>query len=220
MAAQQVGGWAEVETAVRGAVQDWRPGQGETILGRALAALRPLWERHAAELAAAGAREAGLRTWATGVRDWYYTAASGLDCAGAHEAQHFEDWYQAIRADPGAAVEALVSTARYLGHGNDEMLSEVTDLLRSGVAALAAAPAPAGGLLELIEELEEFSRDAGVGAEERGPSLLKELCAAGTVGVAIAHAARRLRECAGLPPREGTGLPPAPEEVIDGEVVG
>jgi hypothetical protein len=75
--------------------------------------------------------------------------------------------------------------------------------LHSGDCPLAAAPAPAGGLLERIEELEEFSRDAGVGAEERGPSLLKELCAAGTVGVAIAHAARRLRECAGLPPREG-----------------
>lgn len=68
--------------------------------------------------------------WADEVRDWFYTYSNGLDCAGAHEAQHFEDWYQAIKADPSVAVDALVSTARYLGHGNDDMLAEVVALLR------------------------------------------------------------------------------------------
>jgi hypothetical protein len=142
MAAQQPGGWAEVEAAVREAVQDWRPGQGETILGRTLAALRPAWERHAAELAAARRDLEDPKVHELWHRTGLAEARAELAAAGAREA---------------GLREALLRGWCCANWRGEELDPE--DLpLHSGDCPLAAAPAPAGGLLGLLNDLERGER--------------------------------------------------------------
>jgi hypothetical protein len=111
-----------------------------------LTAAADLVERHAAELAAAGAREEGLR-WAL-LRGWC--------CA---------NW-----------------------RGEELDLEDLP--LHSGDCPLAAAPAPAGGLLAFLAELERPR-----GAKDETEAWIID-CERGV--------ARRLRECVGLPPRGGS----------------
>jgi hypothetical protein len=192
MAAQQPGGWAEIEAAVREAVQDWRPGQGETILGRVLAALRPAWERHAAQLAAArreledpGVQELWHRT---GLAD----ARAELAAAGAREARLREALREVFELAHEPGVSDFPGDPP-LRDGYDE-IAEVAD------AALAAAPVPAGGLLELIDKAEEAGR---FHREREDESDFEDRHRHRELAEVAEGWSRRLRECAGLPPREG-----------------
>jgi hypothetical protein len=120
-----------------------------------------LIERHAAELAAAGAREEGLR-WAL-LRGWC--------CA---------NWR------------------------GEEL--EPEDLpLHSDDCPLAAAPAPAGGLLELIEDLEGECVAAAAVVADQPPDGAGNYLEGRHNGATVEKIklARRLRERVGLPPREG-----------------
>jgi len=174
-AAQQPGGWQEIEAEIEreipcaghcyGYDQDGRQAHLSTcpvgVARATLAALRPIWERHAAELAAAGAREAGLREVLVAARPRI------KECCDEDGDMEPAEAYMAV-------------------------------LVRID-AALAAAPAPAGGLLELLAEAENRrlkvlqERDDGIAHAGIARGRLDELD----------WLLKQLPSAVGLPPREG-----------------
>jgi hypothetical protein len=201
-AAQQPGGWAEIDAAVRA-----RPGTSWTEDDHLLTDLRPVWHarqrRHATELAAAGAELASLRD--------RLAETARATIAAQDAATSLRSELAAARAREAGLREALVDARRRIEraiydrfhpHETGAALDKVFKLL---TRALADAPAPAGGLLELLAQWGRYSREArkAAGAADREappPVTPREMRAeANAFGIATAE----LRSAIGLPPREG-----------------
>jgi len=102
----------------------WK-GDGQEEIERRLEAA---WPAVLAELAAVQpeAPAAGEAAWLQRVDDWYRSAHSGLDCAGAAEAGHFD---RAPFTSVAVAIRDLLYTAIWLGMGNRAMVEEIRGLL-------------------------------------------------------------------------------------------
>jgi hypothetical protein len=246
-AAQQPGGWAEIEAAVRGVgsahcdcgppPEHWSEAPHDSACpvslgGDYLAALRPIYERHAAELRKVE-RERDLRREQMARFPFCPDHADkvlGKPCRECEVERHAAELAAARRdlEDPKvhelwhrtglaqARAELAAAGAREEGlrwallrgwcceNWRGEELEPEDLPLHSDDCPLAAAPAPAGGLLELIEDLEGECVAAAAVVADQPPDGAGNHLEGRHNGATVEKIklARRLRECAGLPPRE------------------